>query len=209
MIPKRHRSHFARRQKRKRTQNPGPRPPDSTAARAATRNFGADWKNRGSGARNRTASGLSRSVSVAKSRLPVKKPDASSRRTTAAGQKRNIGDGRQNKVHARPSIRILLCAAMRAGASSGEGNKALSALSYLSILFALPYIFTPNDEFAKFHAKQGLKLFVFGIVADMLAAFVGLGWIVTLIRLYLIYKGMTNALNGRKEKLPWIGNILE
>ena len=96
-----------------------------------------------------------------------------------------------------------------AGAASGEGNKALSALSYLSILFALPYIFTPNDEFAKFHAKQGLKLFVFGIVADMLAAFVGLGWIVTLIRLYLIYKGMTNALNGRKEKLPWIGNILE
>ena len=95
------------------------------------------------------------------------------------------------------------------GVASGEGNKALAALSYLSILFALPYIFTPNDEYAKFHAKQGLKLFVFGIVADMLAAFVGLGWIVTLIRLYLIYKGMTNALNGRKEKLPWIGNILE
>ena len=95
------------------------------------------------------------------------------------------------------------------GVASGEGNKALAALSYLSILFALPYIFTPNDEFAKFHAKQGLKLFVFGIVADMLAAFVGLGWIVTLIRLYLIYKGMTNALNSRKEKLPWIGDILE
>ena len=95
------------------------------------------------------------------------------------------------------------------GVASGEGNKALSALSYLSILFALPYIFTPNDEFAKFHAKQGFKLFVFGIVADILAWIVGLGWIVTLIRFYLIYKGMTNALNGRKEKLPWIGDILE
>ena len=93
--------------------------------------------------------------------------------------------------------------------ASGEGNKALAALSYLSVLFALPYIFTPNDEFAKFHAKQGLKLFVFGIVADILAALAGIGWVVTLLRLYLIYKGMTNALNGKKEKLPWIGTILE
>ena len=52
-------------------------------------------------------------------------------------------------------------------------------------------------------------MFVFGVVADILAWIVGLGWIVTLIRLYLIYKGMTNTLNGRKEKLPWSGNILE
>ena len=94
-------------------------------------------------------------------------------------------------------------------AGAGEGNKALAALSYLSVLFALPYIFTPNDRFAKFHAKQGLKLFIFGIVADVLAAFVGLGWIVTLLRLYLIYKGMSNALNGKKEQLPIIGNLME
>ena len=91
----------------------------------------------------------------------------------------------------------------------GEGNKALASLSYLSALFLLPYIFTPNDEYAKFHAKQGLKLFVFGIVIDVIGGLTGIGWIATLIRLYLIYKGMSNALNGRKEKLPWIGNILE
>ena len=98
----------------------------------------------------------------------------------------------------------------RAGASgTGEGNKALASLSYLSALFLLPYIFTPNDEYAKFHAKQGLKLFVFGIVIDVIGGLTGIGWIATLIRLYLIYKGMSNALNGRKEKLPWIGNILE
>ena len=73
----------------------------------------------------------------------------------------------------------------------------------------LPYIFTPNDEYAKFHAKQGLKLFVFGFVIDVIGGLTGIGWIATLIRLYLIYKGMSNALGGRKEKLPWIGNILE
>ena len=94
-------------------------------------------------------------------------------------------------------------------AGTGEGNKALAALSYLSVLFALPYIFTPNDQYAKFHAKQGLKLFVFGILADMLAALIGFGWVVTLLRLYLIYKGMSNALSGKMEPLPWIGTIGE
>ena len=90
---------------------------------------------------------------------------------------------------------------------SGEGNKALAAISYLSILFALPYIFTPNDEYAKFHAKQGMKLFLFGIGADILAGIIGLGWLATLARFYLIYKGMTNALNGKKEPLPYIGTL--
>lgn len=89
----------------------------------------------------------------------------------------------------------------------GEGNKALAAISYLSVLFAIPYIFTPNDEFAKFHAKQGLKLFLFGIAADLIGGLVGFGWLVTLVRLYLIYKGMTNALNGKKEPLPYIGTL--
>ena len=85
--------------------------------------FGADWKNRESGVRNKTASGLSRSVSGVKSRLPGKKPDANSRRTTDAGRKRNTGDGRQNKARARPLIRMLQCAAMRQGLLREKGTR--------------------------------------------------------------------------------------
>ena len=54
-----------------------------------------------------------------------------------------------------------------------------------------------------------MKLFLFGIVADVLGALIGLGWLATLFRLYLIYKGMSNALSGKKEELPVIGNIGE
>ena len=93
------------------------------------------------------------------------------------------------------------------GSTASQPNKVLAALSYLSFLFILPRIFAPEDRFARFHAKQGLKLFVFGIVADIAASFIGLGWIVSLARFYLIYKGMNNALNGSTEPLPWIGNI--
>lgn len=95
------------------------------------------------------------------------------------------------------------------GGQTGQGNKALAAISYLSVLFAIPYFLAPNDRFARFHAKQGMKLFLFGIVADVLGALVGLGWLATLFRLYLIYKGMSNALSGNMEELPVIGNIGE
>ena len=93
------------------------------------------------------------------------------------------------------------------GAAAGQGNKALAALSYLSILFLAPSIFAPQDKFACYHARQGMKLFIFGIVADLLAAMIGIGWVATLARLYLMYKGITNALNYRMEPLPYIGTI--
>ena len=90
---------------------------------------------------------------------------------------------------------------------STEPNKLFAALSYLSFLFVLPYIVTPNDSFAKFHAKQGMKLFLFTLVADTVGALTGFGWVLTLLRFYFIYKGMMNAFNGIEEPLPWIGNI--
>ena len=98
----------------------------------------------------------------------------------------------------------------RANTGKGtESNKLFAALSYLSFLFVLPHIFCPQDEFAKFHAKQGLKLFIFTILADTIGALTGFGWILSLLRFYFIYKGMTNAFNGVQEPLPYIGNIGE
>ena len=91
---------------------------------------------------------------------------------------------------------------------SKSNNKVLAALSYLSILFLLPFIFCPEDEFAKFHAKQGLALFVFGLIADFIGSIFSIGWLVTLFRFYCIYKGMTSANEGRMEELPYIGRFV-
>ncbi len=93
--------------------------------------------------------------------------------------------------------------------ATGEGNKALAALSYFSFLFILPSIFTPQDEYARYHAKQGMKLFIFGIIADILTGLMGIGWIATIARIYLMVKGISNAINGRKEPLPYIGTMGE
>lgn len=89
--------------------------------------------------------------------------------------------------------------------SPASMNKGLAALSYLSILFVLPFIFCPEDHFARFHARQGLVLFIFGAIADVISSIVPVGWILTLFRIWCIFKGMSNAGAGKEEPLPYIG----
>ena len=90
---------------------------------------------------------------------------------------------------------------------SSQPNKLLAALSYLSVLFILPFLFCKDDKFAMFHARQGAILFAITAVGEVLGSAFGLGWIVTLMHLYWIYKGMTNANDGKVEPLPYIGNL--
>lgn len=90
---------------------------------------------------------------------------------------------------------------------SAKPNRLLAALSYLSVLFILPFILCKDDKFAMFHARQGAILFAVTAVGEVLGSAFGLGWIVTLMHLYWIYKGMTNANNGKIEPLPYIGNL--
>ena len=97
-----------------------------------------------------------------------------------------------------------------ASAASPQGkNRILSALSYLSILWILPRFLCKEDAFARFHARQGLVLFVFSIICDAISAAVPIGGLLNLFRIYCIYKGMSNALNDRMEPLPYIGQFAE
>ena len=94
-----------------------------------------------------------------------------------------------------------------APAQSGSGNTALAALSYLSIFFLGPFFLANQDEFAMYHAKQGLRLFIFGAIADLISSIIPFGWILTIFRIYCIFKGISNVVQGKKEPLPYIGNI--
>lgn len=90
---------------------------------------------------------------------------------------------------------------------SKSGNTALAALSYLNILFLGPMIFAPDDEFACYHAKQGLRLFIFGVIATAIGSLTGIGWLLWVFRIYCTFKGISNAVHGRKQPLPFIGNL--
>ena len=97
---------------------------------------------------------------------------------------------------------------------SGEGrpkgyqsNRLLAALSYIPALFLLPFIFCSDDNFAMYHARQGLILFAVAGAGSVLASAFGMGWIVTLMWIYWALKGIGNVNKGKMEPLPYIGNI--
>ena len=94
--------------------------------------------------------------------------------------------------------------------SLGEGeSKVFAALSYISILFLLPFFLRRDDGFAMYHARQGLVLMIYGVLADILSVIPVVGWVFPLFRLYCIFKGISNAVKGVKEPLAYIGKYGE
>lgn len=102
-----------------------------------------------------------------------------------------------------------------------EQNKVMAILSYLSFLVLVPLFAVKNSPFARYHTNQGLVLFIveviIGVIYNVLRWILpyGLlwrtvGWIYSLCSLgflVLTVIGIINVVNGRKKKLPIIGDI--
>ena len=96
------------------------------------------------------------------------------------------------------------------GTISPSTSKLLAGLSYISIFCFLPFILAPKDDFSKFHGKQGILLFVLSIIIDIISKISGLlGLALSIFRIYLIYKGIRNVVEGKKDFLPFIGQYAE
>lgn len=95
-------------------------------------------------------------------------------------------------------------------------NKAYAILSYFSVLVLIPLLLAKDSKFARYHANQGLVLFIFEIIGSVIATIVGaistgLGSIcsglIGLLVFVFIVIGLINAIEGRAKELPVIGNI--
>lgn len=99
--------------------------------------------------------------------------------------------------------------AFRSAYDDKKTGKIFAALSYFSFLFVLPYFFRKDDKFAAFHAKQGMTLFIAGIVARAIGSLFHVGWVIDLIRYYMIYRGVNNVVKEKEEPLPYIGDLIK
>lgn len=102
-------------------------------------------------------------------------------------------------------------------------NKALSILSYIGFLFIIPLIAAPQSKFAKFHANQGLILFiaeaVIGVASSIvttigyfIASFIGglfsaVFSLVGIVSFIFMVIGIINAVQGKAKELPIIGGF--
>lgn len=92
-----------------------------------------------------------------------------------------------------------------------EGKDFTIALSYIGILFLVPLFVYKDNDFAKFHIKQGLILFIAEILTTVVGWIPILGWFVAFIAwmlwIVLAVTGVMNVLNIKKTPLPIIGEF--
>lgn len=98
---------------------------------------------------------------------------------------------------------------VRGAVQSADLSKLMAGMSYVSVLFLIPMLLGKNDSFVAYHAKQGMKLFLAGLIGRIAASLLGLGWLVTAAQVYLAYIGIQNVLAGRRKPLPYVGDLLK
>lgn len=104
-----------------------------------------------------------------------------------------------------------------------EKNKAMAVFSYLGLLVLIPIFAAQDSKFAKFHANQGLILFIaeaafssiigfsFKIFLMNLSFFNFFGGLVEIAIgvVFTVFSiiGIVNAVKGKAKELPIIGSI--
>ena len=113
--------------------------------------------------------------------------------------------------------------ALEVNADDAEKNKIFGILAYLGILCLVPILAAKESPFARYHANQGLVLFILWIVIAVALNIIdlvlltilpsGMGFIVSILSLaylgilILVILGIINAAAGKCVPLPLIGGI--
>ena len=92
-------------------------------------------------------------------------------------------------------------------------GKFFAVISYISFLCIITLVFKKNNNFALYHAKQGLVLFVMEVAAFILSIIPLLGWLVGVFgyALFLLISiwAIIHAYLGIYCRLPVISEIAE
>ena len=107
-------------------------------------------------------------------------------------------------------------------AADVQNNKVMAVLSYIGILVLIPILAAKESPFARFHANQGLILFlceiifavatmilsvIFALLGPLVLLWTLVSWLVSLAFLALLILGIVNAAQGLCKELPLIGRI--
>ena len=89
----------------------------------------------------------------------------------------------------------------------------LALISYIGILCLVPILMKEEDDFVRFHARQGLVLFICEAGTWTVFAAVPFLWFITnligLFWLVLSVIGILNVFGNKKQELPVIGKFAE
>ncbi|MCL2019560.1 MAG: zinc ribbon domain-containing protein [Oscillospiraceae bacterium] len=100
-----------------------------------------------------------------------------------------------------------------------EDNKIFALFSYIGFLFIVPLIAAPQSGYAKFHANQGIIVFILSVATSVIntlfifarhIVFVPFTIVFSLLGVALlgaIAYGIVNAVTGKAVEIPIIGKF--
>ncbi len=96
------------------------------------------------------------------------------------------------------------------GASSGSGEQVYAILAYLWILCLVPVLMKKEDEFVRFHVRQGLVLFIVEVALGIIGILPFVGPLVYMLGMLVCglvsVAGIVQVLKGNKWKMPVISD---
>jgi fumarate reductase subunit D len=99
---------------------------------------------------------------------------------------------------------------------TSNGVSVLAIISYIGPLCLIPFFTKEKDDFVKFHAKQGLVLFILEVIVYVVLRMLPFFWymwnlmnIISLAWLVFGIVGIINVVNKRKKPLPIIGSLAD
>ena len=96
---------------------------------------------------------------------------------------------------------------------AGLRSQVMAALSYLGILCFVPLLLAQDDEFVQFHARQGLVLWMWGVIAVFTLSLPGFGkWFFSFSGMGIMALcafGLVAVALKRAWRLPLIGVVAE
>lgn len=94
--------------------------------------------------------------------------------------------------------------------TKGNNSTVMAILAYIGPLVLVPFLMNKENEFVKFHTKQGLVLFGLEIII-MIISRMSIVWILSpvlnLATLILSIIGVVYVAQGQKKALPVIGSL--
>lgn len=113
-----------------------------------------------------------------------------------------------------------------------QQNKVMGILAYIGILCLIPFFAAKESEYAQYHAKQGLNLFIVNVIASIVASIVAgvigfvcgfalgeigvvlagiigfvIGGAVNLVFIVAMVYGIIIAVNGEKKEIPYLAKV--
>jgi len=87
-----------------------------------------------------------------------------------------------------------------------QDSKLFAALSYLWLLSVVMLILKKDDEFVRFHAKQGTVIFAVSIILWFIPI---IGWLLQIAVLIGVVIGFLKAYSGERFKMPVVGDLAD